>query len=301
LDRIDAMTLFTRIVEAGSFSDGAQSMGLSRAVASKAIQALENTLGIRLLNRTTRRLSVTEPGAAFYHRAVRIVADMTEAVEEAAKHHAAPRGTLRVNAPVSLGGRYVAPMLAQYLDRYPEMAVDLTLNDRMVDLVDEGFDVAIRVGRLPDSSLVARRLAPCPILLCASPAYLERHGRPAVPADLAAHSCLAYTYGPTRDDWIFNGPDGEIRVHVQSRFRVNNGDAIQQAMLQGLGIALQPCFIASGDLRAGRLVELLPDYRLPDLAVHAVYPAGRHLSAKVRSFVDFMAAHFSPPPWEAAG
>jgi DNA-binding transcriptional LysR family regulator len=302
VDRIEAMELFIRIVETGSFTDAAHAQGISRAVASKTVQALENRLGVRLLNRTTRRLSTTEAGLNFYQRALRIVADVTEAEEEAARHPAVPRGTLRLNAPVALGARYVVPVVT----------VDLTLNDRFVDLVDEGYDVVVRVGRLADSSLVARRLARCPVLLCAAPAYLERAGRPVHPADLARHACLAYSYGGMRDEWVFRRehpapdragvPPGEAeeeRVPIRSRFRANSGDAIQTALLAGLGVALQPCFLVADDLRHGRVERLLPGWSVPEAAVHAVWPAGRHLSAKVRSFVDFLARRFAPlPPWD---
>ncbi|MGK9165252.1 LysR family transcriptional regulator [Inquilinus limosus] len=297
MDRLTTLDLFVRIVDSGSFAAGAEQLGLSRALASRAILDLEARLGTRLLNRTTRRLSLTEAGAAFYRRAQRITADVAEAEEEAAALHARPRGLLRVNAPMSFGVLHVAPALAAYLDRYPEVSVDLTLNDRVVDLLEDGYDLAIRIGRLADSSLIARRLAPCRILLCAAPAYLATHGTPTHPSDLARHRCIGYAYGANRDEWVFTGPEGEVRVRVSARLQINNGDAIQAAIREGYGIARQPDFIAAPELTAGRLVQVLPEWRLPEIGIHAVYPPARTLSAKVRSFVDFLAERFAQPSW----
>jgi DNA-binding transcriptional LysR family regulator len=297
MDRLTTLDLFVRIVDAGSFAAGAEQLGLSRALASRAVLDLETRLGTRLLNRTTRRLSLTEAGAAFYRRAQRITADVAEAEEEAAALHARPRGLLRVNAPMSFGVLHVAPVLAAYLERYPEVSVDLTLNDRVVDLVEDGYDLAIRIGRLADSSLIARRLAPCRILLCAAPSYLAAHGTPAHPTDLTRHRCIAYAYGGDRGDWVLTGPEGEVRVRVSARLQINNGDAIQAAIREGYGIARQPDFIAAADLAAGRMVQVLPEWRLPEIGIHAVYPPARTLSAKVRSFVDFLAERFARPSW----
>ncbi len=270
MDRLTTLDLFVRIVDAGSFAAGAEQLGLSRALASRAILDLETRLGTRLLNRTTRRLSLTEAGAAFHRRAQRITADVIEAEEEATALHARPRGLLRINAPMSFGVLHVAPALAAYLERYPEVSVDLTLNDRVVDLVEDGYDLAIRIGRLADSSLIARRLAPCRILLCAAPSYLAAHGTPAHPMDLARHRCIAYAYGGDRGDWVLTGPEGEVRVRVSARLQVNNGDAIQAAIREGYGIARQPDFIAAADLAAGRMVQVLPEWRLPEIGIHAV-------------------------------
>lgn len=291
------MDLFLRIVDAGSFAAAAEQLGLSRALASRAVLDLEARLGTRLLNRTTRRLSPTEAGIAFYRRAQRIVADVAEAEEEAAALHARPRGLLRVNAPVSFGVLHVAPALATYLDRYPEVSVDLTLNDRVIDLLEDGTDLAIRIGQLADSSLVARRLAPCRVILCAAPSYLAAHGTPAHPADLSRHRCIGYAYGANRDEWVLQGPGGEARARIGARLQINNGDAIQAAIREGYGISLQPDFIAADDLAAGRVVQVLPEWRLPEIAIHAVYPPARTLSAKVRSFVDFLVERFAKPSW----
>ncbi|HEV7370068.1 LysR family transcriptional regulator [Arenibaculum sp.] len=302
MDRLGAMELFVRIVDGGSFSAAAEQLGMSRALASRVILRLEERLGTRLLNRTTRRLSPTAAGAAYYRRAQRILNDVAEADEEAAALHERLRGTLRIAAPMTFGVLHVVPVLADFLDRHPDVSAELALNDRQVDLVEEGFDVAVRVGRLGDSALVARRLATCRVLACAAPSYLEARGTPAHPADLARHSCLGYAYDSLRGTWSFEpagGEGGTATVQVAARLSANNGDALMAAVRAGLGIAVQPDFIAAEDLRAGRAVEILADWRLPDLPVHAIYPPTRSLSAKVRSFVDFLVERLRTPAWAA--
>jgi len=302
MERLDAMAAFARVVEAESFSAAARVLGLSKSAVSKQVSRLEDRLGLRLLNRTTRRLSLTEAGAAFYQGCQRVVAE-AEAAEQAVTHLAgAPRGRLRVNAPMSFGVRHVSPALPEFLGRYPELAVDLTLNDRMVDLVEEGFDVGVRVAPLVDSSLVARRLAPNRSVLSAAPAYLEARGAPRDIDELEHHACLIYSYQATGAGWRLTGPGGARRLNVSGPLKVNNGDAILAAALGGLGIALLPCFICGDDLRAGRLVRVLPDWGLAsDSAVSAVYPAARHLSPKVRVFVDFLVERFGDKPyWDEA-
>jgi len=298
MENLDAMVVFARVVEAESFSGAARTVGLSKSAVSKQISRLEDRLGLRLLNRTTRRLSLTEAGAAFYQGCQRVVAE-AEAAELAVTHLAsAPRGRLRVSAPMSFGVRHVSPALPEFLRRYPELAVDLTLNDRIVDLVEEGFDVGLRIAPLADSSLVARRLAPSRAILAAAPAYLEARGVPRTLGELEGHTCLIYSYQVTGEAWRLAGPAGERRLKVSGPLRVNNGDAILAAALGGLGIALLPCFISGEDLRAGRLVRVLPEWEAPpDSAVSAVYPAARHLSPKVRSFVDFLAERFGGTPY----
>ncbi len=302
MDRLDAMAAFARVVEAESFSAAARALGLSKSAVSKQVSRLEARLGLRLLNRTTRRLSLTEAGAAFYQGCQRVVAE-AEAAEQAVTHLAsAPRGRLRVNAPMSFGVRHVSPALPEFLGRYPELAVDLTLNDRLVDLVEEGFDVGVRIAPLVDSSLVARRLAPSRSVLSAAPAYLDVRGAPRDLDELEDHACLIYSYQATGEAWRLTGPGGARRLKVSGPLRVNNGDAILAAALGGLGVALLPCFICGEDLRAGRLVRVLPDWGLAsDGAVSAVYPAARHLSPKVRVFVDFLAERFGDKPyWDEA-
>lgn len=300
-EHLGAMAVFARVVEAGSFSGAAAALGLSKSAVSKQVARLEDRLGVRLLNRTTRQLSLTEAGTAFYDHCRQLVAD-AEAAEAAVTHLAsAPRGTLRVTAPMSFGQHHVAPALPAFLAAYPELSVDLQLNDRWVDVIEEGFDLAIRIGQLPDSSLVARRLAPMRRVLCAAPSYLKARGRLHHPRDLAAHSCLIYSYLASGREWRFQGPDGLVRVQVSGPLEINNGDALLAATRAGAGIANLPSFIASADICAGRVENVLPQWRDPDAgAVQAVFPAGRNLSPKVRVFVDFLARQFGPTPyWES--
>ncbi|MDX1576058.1 MAG: LysR family transcriptional regulator [Kiloniellales bacterium] len=296
--QLDAMALFARVVEAGGFSAAARELGLSKASVSKRIARLEDRLGARLLNRTTRRLSLSEAGEAFYAGCRRMVLE-AEAAEQAVTHlAAAPRGTLRVNAPMSFGQIHLAPALNAFLERYPELAVDLVLDDREVNLVQDGFDVGVRIKPLQDSSLIARRLAPSRALICAAPAYLAAHGAPQRPEDLTRHSCLLYSYQSEPGVWLLRGPEGERRVRVSGRLRANNGEALLEAAVAGLGITRLPSFIIGEEVRAGRLQPLLTDWTPGNpVAVHAIYPAGRNLSPKVRVFVDFLAEHFGPEPY----
>ncbi len=294
------LEVFSRVVEAGSFSAAARLLGLSKSAVSKRVAGLEDRLGARLLNRTTRRLSLTEVGAAFHQRAVRILADVEEAELSVTRLHADPRGTLRINAPMSFGHLHVAPAMAEFMARYPDLRVELILNDRIIDLVEEGFDAAIRIQRMPDSSLVARKLALIRQVVCAVPEYWRTHGRPREPAAIEAHNCLIYTYQQVPDQWRFQGPDGPLTKKISGSFRANNGEALRSAALAGLGVYLGPSFIVGDDLRTGRMEAVLQEYEEIDLAVYAVYPQNRHLSAKVRVFVDFMADHCGPEPyWDA--
>lgn len=297
-DHLAGMAVYARVVEAGSFSRAAETLGLSKSAVSKQVARLEDRLGARLLNRTTRRLSLTEAGTAFYEGCRQVVND-AEAAEAAVTHLArAPRGTLHVNAPMTFGQNHVAPAIPAFLAQYGDLAVDLQLNDRTVDLVEEGYDVAIRIGRLGDSTLIARRLAPLRTLLVAAPAYLARHGRPTDPMDLHHHECLIYSYLASGRTWHFKGSDGPLRVPVDGRLEANNGDALLAAAREGLGIARLPTFICGDDLRTGALEALLSDWvDTSDSAVYAVYPASRNVSPKVRVFIDFLAARFGAAPY----
>jgi DNA-binding transcriptional LysR family regulator len=266
---------------------------------SKHVQTLEERLGARLLNRTTRRVSPTEVGHGYYERSVRILADLAEADQLAGDLQTTPRGVLKVSAPVTFGIEHVATTITEYLARYHDVSVDLVLNDRHVDLLEEGLDLAIRVGPLPDSSLIARRLTAASMVLCAAPAYVERHGEPRTPRDLAAHNCLDLSDSSTRGEWTFVGPDGDREViPALGRFRANNCEALRRIALRGEGIVLEPSFIVDHDLKAGRLIALLRSYQVADMPIHAVYPHSRFLSAKVRTFVDFLAAQFNRRPAE---
>ncbi|MTJ83181.1 MAG: LysR family transcriptional regulator, partial [Telmatospirillum sp.] len=272
--------------------------GLSKSVVSRQVSALESRLGARLFHRTTRSLSLTEVGQAYFERCSRILQEVEEANLSVSSLQATPRGRLRVNAPMSFSILHLAPLLPGFLDRYPDIEIDMEMNDRVVSLVDEGFDVAVRIGRLPDSSLIARQLAPARIVACASPAYLDRHGTPLLPEELANHDCLGYTNRQTPDEWQFLGPDGDRRtVEVRCRLRVNNGDVLREAVLAGTGIAILPSFIVGRDLQAGTMVSVLGGHMPQDLAIHAVYPHNRHLSPKVRAFVDYLAGCFGPRPY----
>jgi DNA-binding transcriptional LysR family regulator len=302
VDRMASMAAFTKVVGAGSFSAAAREMQVSQALVTKQIQELENWLGARLLNRTTRRLSLTEVGTAFYERAARILEAVEEAKGAAGALQTVPRGRLRINAPISFGVLHLAPAVTEFLQRFPDVSVELLMNDRVVDLLEGEFDVGVRIGRLRDSSLIARKIAPIRLAVCAAPDYLARRGVPKAPEDLAKHDCLEYTYFESRGEWRLLNPEGEeIVVPVSGRYLANSADVLRITAIAGGGIILCPTFIVGEDLRSGRLVRLLPDYPPPEQALHALYPPGRHLSAKVRSFVDFLVARFGgEPAWDRA-
>ncbi|PWC34033.1 LysR family transcriptional regulator [Azospirillum sp. TSO35-2] len=301
MDRLDDMLAFIKVVDTKSFTAAADRLNLSKSVVSRRIGELENRLGARLLNRTTRKLSLTEVGQAYYERCSRILADLEEAEQAVADLHAAPRGRLKLNAPVSFGVLHLAPAVAEFLERYPSIEIDMDLNDRFVDLVDEGYDLAIRIGRLRDSSLIARKLAPARVALCASPAYLKKHGIPETPEDLGRHSCLLYTNLPSPELWPFM-VDGELRnIRVSGPIRSNNGDLLREAAIAGLGLVMSPTFLCGEALSRGELVTVLPRHVPSDTSVNAVYPQNRHLSPKVRVFVDFLVQRFGPRPyWDCA-
>lgn len=299
MDRLAATEAFVRVAERGGFTAAAEALGISRAMVSKHVQDLEQHLGARLLNRTTRRISLTEAGRIYLERGAQLLADLAETEEAVGALHTEPRGRLRVNAPMSFGALHLGEAIAGYLEAHQAVTIELTLNDRVVDLVEEGYDVAIRIAALNDSSLIARRLAPSRMVVCASPGYLARHGRPEAPQDLGGHNCLEYSYGANRGEWQFERPDGAVSVRVGGRMRANNGDALRAAALCGCGVVLIPTFIVGDDLRDRRLTPLLCDYRIPDASIYAVYPPGRQLSAKVRSFIDFLLPRFGEhPSWD---
>ncbi len=301
LDRLTSLEVFARVAAVGSLSGAARAMGLSQTMVTKHIASLEARLGAKLFHRTTRRLSITEAGRSYLESSERILSDMEAAEAAIAADRVEPRGLLRVNVPVVFGTRQIAPLLADFAERYPNVTIELGLNDRLVDLAEEGWDLAIRIGKLRDSSMVARRLAPSRMVVCAAPSYLARHGTPRSVGDLASHNCLGYTLSQQASaaEWLF-GKQGDIRVQVKGNLRANNGDALRAATLAGLGVARQPTFIVADDLRAGTLVALpLDQPEIQTTAVHAVYLPDRRPPAKVRAFIDFLAASFSPePPWD---
>lgn len=289
MEPLNDVACFVEVVHRGSFTVAAEKLGLSRSAISKQVAHLENRLRARLLNRTTRRLSLTEAGQAFYASARRGLQEIADAEAAVSSLQAAPRGTLHLNVPMSFGILHVAPAIASFIARFPEVQVDVRLDDRKLDLVEAGFDLAIRIGQLPDSSLVARALCPCPLVACAAPAYLQRRGRPATPDDLRRHDVLIYSYSDDPSQWDFTGRAGQkISVPVAGRVRMNNSLALREVLLAGAGITITPRFVVEADLRAGRLAAVLEDHRLRELSVYAVYPERRHLSPKVRAFVDFI-------------
>jgi DNA-binding transcriptional LysR family regulator len=302
MDRLTGMAVFTKVVESSSFAAAARHFRLSPAMVSRHVHALEEQLGAQLLNRTTRRVSPTEVGQAYYQRVRQILADIEEADRLASDLQATPRGLLRITSSQSFGIRHLAPAIADYLALCPGVQMEVTLNDRYLEVIEEGFDLAIRIGHLEDSSLIARRLAPIRVALCASPGYIVQHGAPETPADLAEHNCLIYTYAASQSEWRFvDGAGKEHAVHIAGRLLANNGDVLRTAALRGQGVALGPTFILGDDMRVGTLVRLLPDYAPPEVGLYAVYPPSRHLSVKVRSFVDFLVTRFGgEPEWDRA-
>jgi len=297
MDRLHAITAFVRVVEAGSFAGASRRMELSVSVVSRHVADLENHLGARLLNRTTRRMSLTESGRAFFERAVQLLADLEEAEAEAGAG-LEPRGTLRLTVGTAFGVRYLAPALAAFRARHPRVRFDVELSDRLIDLVEEGFDLAVRIGPVRSQALIARRIGETSVVCCAAPAYLAHHAAPRVPADLARHACLTYAYAQS-DTWQFTDAAGAVHaVKVSGPVHSNNGGMLTALSIAGMGVQLEPDIVVADEVRAGRLVPLLPGYVAASLPIHALYPSRRHLSAKVRTFVDFLVARFeAEPPW----
>lgn len=294
MDTHTAMQTFARVVELGSFAAAAAKLDQARSVVTRQIAFLEQKYGVRLLNRTTRKLSLTDAGQAFYDRIRPILAEVHDLEQALQTEGSSPSGRLRVSAPVSFGVLHLGPAIAEYIAAYPEVFIDLDLNDRIVDLVEEGYDVAIRIGALQDSSLVARALAPQELIVCAAPSYLAHAGTPARPEDLKHHRCLHYAYYSTGNEWRFDRDGRTHMVRVPASLRANNGDVLRTVALAGHGIILQPGFLVGDDIKAGRLVPLLTDYTHQPINMYAVYPHRRHLSIKVRTFVDHLESRFSP-------
>ncbi|WP_332848004.1 LysR family transcriptional regulator [Massilia sp. S19_KUP03_FR1] len=291
MDLLDSMKVYVAAVDKGSLSAAALVCGMSATMAGNHVRALEQQLGMQLLQRTTRRQHVTAFGTDYYARCKEILRLVAETHAQAQDLQATPAGKLRVTAPVSFGTDALMPALADYLSRYPDVSVDVVLNDRVADLVEEGFDVAIRIGNLPDSALVARALAPYRLMICAAPAYLARRGTPLHPEDLAAHECLSFSPAAVTQ-WRMSDGDGAHLVAVSGRLQVNLGQALRVAALHGLGIVLQPAILLEGDVRAGRLVQLLPAFVLPSRPMNLVYLPDRYRSTRLRSFVAFLVERF---------
>ncbi len=294
LDSVTDLTIFTRVAAAGSLTGAGRALGLSPAVVSKRLARLEGDLGARLFHRTTRRLSLTEEGQGFLERCIRILADIEEAEAAVTNRNVEPRGTLKATASASFANRFIVPVISEFLTRYPQVRMNLTLTDSLQDLIEDGYDVAIRIARLSDSTLIARKLAPNHRVVCASPEYLERHGTPERPADLASHNCLVLG---DRHVWRFTGPDGPESHRVAGNLETNNGDLLRRAALEGLGIARKSSWDVAEDIQSGALQTILTGYPVMDEdSIYAVYPSARHLSAKVRAFVDFLAGRFAAEP-----
>ncbi|MBV8032903.1 MAG: LysR family transcriptional regulator [Betaproteobacteria bacterium] len=294
MDKLAALEVFVHVVEAGSFAKAAERLKLSTSAASRHVADLEAQLGTRLLNRTTRRVSLTEVGRGFYERAVQIRADLEEAEQEATRAAIVPRGTIKLTTSGVFGVRHLAPAIAAFLAQHPEVSFDVSLSERVIDLVEEGFDLAIRIGTTGSSNLVARRLGETRLVPCAAPSYLASRGAPKTPEELASHNCFTYEYLAPRNLWRFRDGSGKERaVRVRGNLHSNNGDFVAEAAAHGAGIVFEPAFIVGPFVRAGRLVPLLQDFEPAPVPIYAVYPSRKHLSAKVRLFVDFLVATYA--------
>jgi DNA-binding transcriptional LysR family regulator len=297
MDRFTGLEVFAKVVEGASFAAAGRHLGISPAMVTKHVQTLEERLGVRLLNRTTHRVSATEVGQSYYEHCLRILAELEEADVTARDLQTAPRGLLKVTAPVSFGTRQLAPEIAEYLVSYPGVSIDLSLENFYVDLLEKRFDLAIRLGHLPSSSLIARKLGEVEMILCASPGYLQKNGAPQTPQDLDKHNCLLYANGVPSSLWAFVDESGKQTViSVSGRFLSNGAEAICTLALKDAGVALVPDFLVADDLMAGRLLRLLPEYTTQATPIYAVYPHSRYLPAKARTFIDFLALRFARSP-----
>jgi DNA-binding transcriptional LysR family regulator len=300
MDKLTSIKAFTRVVQHGSFAAAARELRLSRSAVSKYVIELEQELGSQLLVRTTRSASPTPNGQAYYERCLAILADLEEADLAVMQLQSEPRGVLRVNAPMSFGTLHLGGAVADFMEKYPELQVMLLLSDQQIDPVQEGFDVTLRVAAdLPSSSLIARKVAPASLVVCAAPSYLARRGEPKHPDDLRTHDCLAYGYLATGNQWRLTGPGGDHWINISWTLCANNGEVLRDAAVKGRGIVLLPSFIVGADLQEGSLRSVLTDYPAPEIAVYAIYPPTRHLSVKVRMFIDFLIERFgSRPYWD---
>jgi DNA-binding transcriptional LysR family regulator len=300
MDRLRAYEVFVTVVSRGSFTRAADTLDTSPANVTRYVNELEAHLGTRLLNRTSRRLSLTEGGETLYARCKTLLDDVAETEGLVSSASVEPRGRLRINAPVSFGIRHLAPLWPEFMRKYPQVELDVALIDRVVDIVDEGYDLAIRISRAGSTNQAARKLATSRNILCAAPAYLAGSGVLSAPADLIEHRCIGYSYAATGDEWqLIDSEDKVHPVKVNCHMHSNNGDTARAAALAGQGVIWQPTFLVGHDLRAGTLVQVLPEYRLPDIDVLALYPSRRHLNAKIRAMIDFLVDAFGGvPPWD---
>ncbi|NOY72676.1 MAG: LysR family transcriptional regulator [Gammaproteobacteria bacterium] len=286
MDGFNAIPVFVAVVESGGFSSAARKLNISKSAVSKRITQLEDKLGVRLLYRTTRQLSLTEAGEHYYENAVKALAYANEAEDSVTQQQATPQGRLRINVPMSFGRLHIAPLIPPFLERYPNIHIDMVMDDRVVDLVESGFDLAIRGGDLSDSSLISRKLMPLRLVLCASPDYFAQHNMPQTPADLIDHNCLLFSYSVSQ--WDFTKQGKIERVRVSGNYQANNSEALREALLQGTGITRIPTFVVRSDIAAGRLNVVLGEYQMPIKAFYALFPKRQHLPAKVRVFIDYI-------------
>lgn len=296
MDRFLEMRTFNTVVETGSFVGAADTLGFSKAAVSRYVGDLEARLGVGLLHRTTRRLSLTEEGEVFYARSKDLLAGLEEAESELNSRSVAARGLLRVNAPVTFGIRNLAPLWGAFRELHPQVDLDVTLSDRVVDLIEEGYDLTIRIATLPSSTLISKKLASTRMTLCASPQYLAKHGVPRHPHDLASHAVISYSHWSTGNEWHFDGPKGRVSVKIRPWISSNNGDTCRAAALAHQGIVLQPNFLVGPDIAAGALVGLMREYRALELGIYALYPTRKHVAPKVRALIDFLTRQFESAP-----
>lgn len=303
MDKYQEMRVFAAVADAGSFVAAADGLGMSKAAVSRYVSELEQRLGVRLMHRTTRKLSLTAEGELFLARSRDILTSIDASEAEVSTRSDTASGLLKVSVPVSFGILHLAPLWGEFLQAHPDVALDVQLADRVIDLVDEGFDLAVRIARLPDSSLVSRQLASTRLVLCAAPSYLEAHGAPRHPSELAQHAIIGYSLLAIGDQWQFTGPDGAVSVKVRPRFWSNNGDTCTAACVRGAGIQLQPTFLVERQLASGELVEVLPAWRSIELGIYAVYPTRKFVLPKVRAMVEFLASRLrsATPPAPRAG
>lgn len=288
MDSLSGMTVFVKVAERESFTAAAKDLQLSKSAVSKQIARLEERLGVQLINRTTRRLHLTEVGRVFFTRAKRVVEDGAAAEQAISSLHGELRGTLRITAPLSYGIRRLSPLLPEFMARHPDLKIDISFNDRQVDLIEDGFDMGMRIAHLTDSSLIARKLGTTRLVVAASPDYWRAGGKPVHPAELASHKCLTYDYRADPTGWQFNGPEGAFTVQVTGPLHANNGDALLRAAVGGAGVYYAPTFMVDDLLETGKLQSALERYVTGGIDIYAVWPQNRHLSAKVRAFVDFL-------------
>lgn len=300
MDRFEEMRTFIRVVEAGSMSAAADRLGIAKSAVSRRLSDLESRLGVQLLNRTTRRLNLTDSGSLFYQRCQRILADLDESEHFVLSEHTRLRGTIRIAAPLSFGIQHLSPVLDDFLKEHAELSLDLELNDRTVNLMDEGVDLGIRIGKLQDSTMMARKLSHTKLIYCASPAYLERHGEPQIPEDLKNHCGLSYSNVSEGQLWQFTNEKGQAySVHVPFRMRANNGDVLLKAALDGLGVVATTSFICYREVEQGLLRQILSNYKSDEMGIYAIYPSQQHLPGRVRLLIDYLAARFGEEPyWE---